>query len=927
MPAPRALCSRSGREHVECGVNRHLDSMTELKLPDITGDRAGSRVDGKFLAVGGRRFLVKGVAYGTFAPDADGEQFPALDQVTRDMTLMASSGFNAIRTYTAPSVALLDAAAALGLQVIVGLAWSQHSPFLDAPRLVRQTHHDAAATVRRLADHPAVLMFAVGNEIPAGIVRWHGPARIERFLENLYQDVKAAAPHCLFTYVNYPPTEYLNLDCFEVCAFNVYLHDEAALRRYLARLQHLAGSRPLLLTEAGSDSIREGPNGQAQLTRMQLRAAFTEGACGAVAYSWTDEWWRGNRLVDDWAFGLVDAARQSKPALAAVRRTFAEAPFSDAERRRWPKVSVVVCAHNGADTIDDCVTSLAALTYPAVEVIVVNDGSSDATASIARRHIGVRVIDLLNRGLSAARNAGLASASGEFVAYTDADCRVDPDWLTYLVQPFLTSDVVGVGGPNVVPSDDPWVAQCVARSPGGPTHVMLDDRVAEHVPGCNMVFRRDVLLSVDGFNPVYVRAGDDVDICWRLQARNFRIGFAPSAVVWHHHRASVNTYWRQQVGYGEAETWLDAHHPEKFLRGQVLWRGRIYSPLPVMRAGGRRINSGVWGTAAFPSVYTAQAHAWQLLPHSPAWIMVSLVLLLIGVFGPLAGMDAAWLPLIAGACGLVTTLARCAARGWGSDLTGLPPIGRWSHGQSRLAYRLLITWLHLIQPLARFTGRLRGLSRSGAVTPQHVSRYPWKTPIPTFRDAVASARLLARSESERAFWGESWTSHTMLLTELVGVLRASRPAQIVAVDEGWRPDRDFSLAIGRWGWLHVRALVEEHEAGRCLFRLRARLRPSFVGTVRGLALAIMLAVGTSASIFLYQPSVGVVVSGVAIAAVAARAAWQAARAAAVLDRAATRVAAAAGMTPLLIPSGLTTPAQRSPQTSLAERQAEPEKIP
>ena len=62
----------------------------------------------------------------------------------------------------------------------------------------------------------------------------------------------------------------------------------------------------------------------------------------------------------------------------------------------------------------------------------------------------------------------------------------------------------------------------MARAPGGPTHVLLDDRIAEHVPGCNMAFRRDALLAIGGFNPVYLRAGDDVDVCWRLQAKGLR---------------------------------------------------------------------------------------------------------------------------------------------------------------------------------------------------------------------------------------------------------------------------------------------------------------------------------------------------------------------------------------------------------------------
>ena len=162
--------------------------------------------------------------------------------------------------------------------------------------------------------------------------------------------------------------------------------------------------------------------------------------------------------------------------------------------------------------------------------------------------------------------------------------------------------------------------------------MLLDDRIAEHVPGCNMAFRRDALLAIGGFNPIYLRAGDDVDVCWRLQARGWKIGFASSALVWHHHRSSVSAYWRQQVGYGEGETWLMAHHPEKFLDGRMLWRGRIYSPLPFVRSlWGTRINAGVWGTAAFPSVYRTDVHPFAFLPHSIRWQVFSFVLTLAGL--------------------------------------------------------------------------------------------------------------------------------------------------------------------------------------------------------------------------------------------------------------------------------------------------------
>jgi hypothetical protein len=319
---------------------------------------------------------------------------------------MAELGLNTVRVYTPPSRALLDQAECHGLKVMVGLPWSQHVAFLDDRRVRRGVRREVLKRIHELGDHPAVLMFAIGNEIPAGVVRWHGRLRVERFLRNLYREAKDAAPDNLLTYVNFPPTEFLDLSFFDVCAFNIYLHRDTDLRAYLARLQHVAGHKPLLVAEVGADSIREGEDGQAVLTSMQIRAAFEEGACGAIAFAWTDEWWRGGHPVEDWAFGVVDKERQPKPAARSVAQAFADAPYSSDQRGEWPKVSVVVCAYNAADTIDECLTSIERLTYPDYEIIVVNDGSRDATSDIARRHARARVIDVPNSGLSAARNIG-----------------------------------------------------------------------------------------------------------------------------------------------------------------------------------------------------------------------------------------------------------------------------------------------------------------------------------------------------------------------------------------------------------------------------------------------------------------------------------------------------------------------------------------
>jgi GT2 family glycosyltransferase/DNA-binding beta-propeller fold protein YncE len=861
---------------------------------EVPAPTAAARVatDGKFLRLEDDRFLVKGVTYGTFAPDHDGYQLPTPERAAADFRRMAELGINTVRLYTPPKLELLDEAARHGLRVMVGLPWSQHVAFLDDRSLCRQIRRDLIAAVRELGHHPAVLMFALGNEIPPAVVRWHGRFRVERFLRRLYHDAKAASPDSLFTYVNFPPTEFLDLSFFDVCAFNVYLHRDPELRAYLARLQHIAGQKPLLLAEAGADSIRESEEGQAAITAMHIRTAFEEGACGAVAFAWTDEWWRGGFEVGDWAFGLVDRARRPKPAAAAVAAAFADAPFPPDARAAWPRVSVVVCAHNAAETLEDCLAALERQTYPDYEIILVNDGSRDATPVVAGRHPGVRVVDIPNGGLSAARNAGLAEATGEIVAYTDADTRADRDWLTHLVQPFLNSDVVACGGPNVVPADDPPMAQSIARAPGGPTHVLLDDRIAEHVPGCNMAFRREALLAIDGFNPVYLRAGDDVDVCWRLQARGWKIGFASAALVWHHHRASVRAYWRQQVGYGEGERWLMAHHPEKFLDGRMLWHGRIYSPLPFVRSlWGSRINAGVWGTAAFPSVYRTDVHPFAFLPHSIRWQVLSLVLGLAGAVVALIGGHAwaAGLLLGSGLVGVAATFAKNLAYAWRSDIDGLPG--------SRLWYRTVLAFLHFIQPFARIAGQIRGIVSPPLVALPAAERQTTRGPRPSLNEAWRALLLLSGSVAEDRYWSEAWTTTERVLSDLTRWLRRSRSVRVVAVDEGWSDDRDVSVLVGRWAWLDARALVEDHGSGRSLLRVSTHLRPTGFGVLAALSLAAALLAAASAGVALRWPPAGAIAAAVAVS-VTAFAAWRAAQGTAVMRRAVASVAAVHGMIPM-----------------------------
>jgi len=656
------------------------------------------RARGKFLFAGERKLWVKGVTYGTFAPAADGHQFPDRPIVERDFAAMAANGFNAVRTYTVPPRSLLDAAERHGLRVLVGISWQHDMAFLDDESRRRAIEGEVRAAVRSCARHPALLAFSVGNEIPASIVRWHGRGRIERFLARLCEIVRQEDPEALATYVNFPTTEYLELPFLDLVCFNVYLESRERFEAYLARLQNLAGERPLVMAEIGLDSRRNGERAQADTLASQTASAFSAGCAGTFIFAWTDAWHRGGYEIDDWDFGLTTRERRPKLALTAARRAYAEVPFPS--RPRWPRISVVVCSYNGSRTIRETLEGLKRVEYPDFEVIVVNDGSTDTTPAIAAEY-PLRLISTENRGLSSARNTGWQAASGEIVAYIDDDAWPDPHWLHYLAHTFTTTDYAAVGGPNIPPPGDGPVAECVANAPGGPVHVLLSDREAEHIPGCNMAFRREALAAVGGFDPRFRVAGDDVDLCWRLQDRGGKIGFHAGAVVWHHRRNSVKAYWRQQKGYGKAEALLEAKWPQRFNGpGHLAWSGRIYGrglTLGLAFAPAR-IYAGVWGSAPYQSLYERAPATPLALPLMPEWSFAIGALAVLSLLAPSWPPLAVALPLLAAAVlAPVAQAVRSAAR---AELAqGLGRLGR-------IHRRVWIAGLHLMQPLARLTGRL-----------------------------------------------------------------------------------------------------------------------------------------------------------------------------------------------------------------------------
>lgn len=789
--------------------------------PPTTALLTGTRpeVHGKFFRVGEEKLYLRGVTYGPFAPGPDREPYDP-GRTRDDFAQMARAGVNVVRLYTPPPLWLLSAAAEEDLFVFAGLAWEQHVTLLDDRRRARQIVERAREEIAARAGHPALLAWAVGNEIPAPIVRWHGANAVRSFLERLYDAAKDADPGAAVTYVNYPTTEYLELDFLDFVCFNVFLEQPGPFEAYLHRLQNLAGDRPLVLAEIGLDSGTHGEQAQAATIDSQVTGAFAAGCAGAIAFSWTDEWHRGGAEITDWHFGLTDRDRVPKPALSRLSAAFASAPLELGTKA--PRVSVLICTFNGARTLSETCAAVTELDYPDVEVIVVDDGSTDGSAAIAARH-GARVISTHNRGLSSARNTALAAATGEIVAFIDDDAMPDPHWLTYLVDTFARTDFVAVGGPNLPVPGDGAVADAVAASPGNPIHVLVGDREAEHIPGCNCAFRTQNLREIDGFDPQFQTAGDDVDVCWRLQDRGWQIGYSPAAVVWHHRRRTVGGYLRQQRGYGRAEAILERKWPARYSAGgHVTWRGRIYGEAVPRRATGPlrwRIYHGVWGTAPFQSLYEPARGDMN------AFILVPEAYLAIGLGALLVAVGALWTPLLLLAPVLILLAGALAVRAVTAAASARFPTRGLSAGQ-RAKRRVLTALLHVVQPLVRLEGRLRnGLS-------------PWRG-FTRMGAAVPVARRLER-------WSEHWVDPS----DWVRSFERDITAAGAVVRRGGDFDRwDLETRGGVFAGVRVATVVEEHGGGRQLVRMRCRptwSKPALAITLLLLALAAVAAIDGAA---------------------------------------------------------------------------------
>lgn len=729
---------------------------------------------GKFFSRAGRKFFFKAIRPEPISQGLDFDQSLRLYNRLQELKVAHTTGLVVTES---EATLVLDLAARVGLFPMVEIP-IKPDEVLDSCRF-RALKARLAATVSALRPSTALVGYLLDCPIGPDVLRHHGLERFKRRLRSLIRAIKRCDGNHLVALKHHPSTRALALVEEDFIYALTPPLGPSELGKYLVSLHNMAETRPVVIEFAGVE------RGQDEL----VECAFGAGAAGVVAapmrippspHLAAIQPLAGGELLP---FLTLNGSCPPKPAAT-------------------PMVSVVICAYNAERTMRECLVSLRGLDYPNYEVIIVDDGSRDRTAEIATDFPEFRLIRQPNKGLSEARNVGLHAALGEIIAYTDSDCVVDPHWLTFMVRAMLEDGVDACGGPNHAPHEKGRLEGCVAASPGAPCHVLTDEDRAEHLAGCNMAFTKAALLALGGFDPQFTAAGDDVDICWRMLAAGYVLGFSPAAFVWHFRRNTIKAYYRQQRGYGRAEAMLYSKYAERFnMFGQIRWQGTIPGLARTIPGGDRKRVIWPRGRDGIQPVCEPALSIFKFFPQTLEWNLACAL--------ALAGSYAVgW--------SIVPALAMLALGPiWALHYAWRAPLEKC---HDSLGSRLLVALLAYSGPMARTIERYRSRLRSGGGS--------FDAPVRQ-RPVINWFKGCLRLE----YWNEAYITRDSLLDRLMKLFaRADYP---VVADNGWK-DFDLEIRPNSWTRVQIKTADEEHEGMRLRNLVLGRVRPS---APSGIALA------------------------------------------------------------------------------------------
>ena len=244
-------------------------------------------------------------------------------------------------------------------------------------------------------------------------------------------------------------------------------------------------------------------------------------------------------------------------------------------------VSIIIPTFDGASRIGDCLDELMKQTAGRdVEILVVNDGSTDDTVDVVTLYSGIRLISQANAGPAAARNRGALEARGSIILFTDDDCVPMPDWLDAMIEPFEDPEVVGAKGVYRT-HQKRLIARFVQIEYEDRYRLMAGLDSIDFIDTYSAAFRRDRFLEMTGYDTSFpVACAEDAELSYRMSARGWKMKFAPAAIVYHTHPETLSrylkrkykfTYWRMlALRKNPSKAVRDSHTPQ-LMKVQLLF--------------------------------------------------------------------------------------------------------------------------------------------------------------------------------------------------------------------------------------------------------------------------------------------------------------------------------------------------------------------